>query len=214
LTRSFLQEYSEGMKAAPLTNTGNRGLVFRTLTLVSLALLLIIGTFFVSAWYFSKNKTVIQIQNRQVQNDKVVTKNQQITIDTSNLKVPEPQEVLADQSIASPKSAVEIVPGDSNKLRIFEVLVTNGAFSAQKIIVYENEIVRINFSTKDNTADLSIPEMSLKQTVGSGEVKILEFQAPSHGMYPFVCNSCLTNQGKTNGETETPGGILIVLPKT
>jgi heme/copper-type cytochrome/quinol oxidase subunit 2 len=196
------------MKRNLSAGSDNRGFLKTSLPYVLAAILLIVGTFIGSAWYFSKNTTVIQIQNRQIQNDKVVTKTQQITIDTSNLKVPEPETVLADHQVAIPLAAQDVLAGSPYKLRVFSIDAQKNGYSVQKIIVYENDIVRINLNAKDGTYDLIIPSLGIKsKEIASGST-LIEFQALTSGMYPFLCSSCQTNN------TQSPGGVIVVLPRT
>ena len=116
-------------------------------------------------------------------------------------RVPEPNE-RSDGKTAIPNAALEPVLGATNKMRIFTINASDSSLSEEKIIVYEGDIVRIQFSAHDDDwYDFSIPNLGIKQEVRRGENKIVEFQATSTGTFDFTCSKCKTK------------GKLVVVPK-
>lgn len=117
--------------------------------------------------------------------------------------VPEPNEKTVD-GIAVPQAVLGIAPGVSYQVRTFTVNAKNGSLSPDKIIVYEGDIVQINFSTVDDSYEFSIPSLGIRQKAQEGETRIIEFQAVSAGSFPFLCANC------DDGETK---GFLYVKPR-
>ncbi len=121
--------------------------------------------------------------------------------------VPEPNDKTADSGLAVPRSAQESSPGGKNKMRSFEILAEKTAFSINKIIVNQNDIVRIQFTALDKNYDLSFPALGISQKAQKGERKTVEFQAIADGTFVFSCLTC-------DGSKESTKGVLIVVPKS
>ena len=121
---------------------------------------------------------------------------------THNLpRVPEPND-RNSKGTAIPNATVEPVLGATGKMRIFTVTAQDSRLSHQQIVVYEGDIVRINFSAHDDDIyDFTIPNLGISQQARNGETKIVEFQATSIGSYDFICSKCKTK------------GTLVVVPK-
>lgn len=124
----------------------------------------------------------------------------------SSIHVPEPNEKTDQPGLAVPRSAQESFPGSKNKMRSFEILAEKTSFSINKIIVNQNDIVRIQFTALDKNYDLTLPALGISQKVQKGERKTVEFQAIADGTFDFSCRSC--------GGNNAMKGILIVVPKT
>src|SRR3989338_8145779 len=121
--------------------------------------------------------------------------------------IQEPNDKTADSGLAVPRSAQESSPGSKNKMRSFEILAEKTAFSINKIIVNQNDIVRIQFTALDKNYDLSFPTLGISQKAQKGERKTVEFQAIADGTFVFSCLSC-------DGSKESMKGVLIVVPKS
>jgi len=123
-------------------------------------------------------------------------------LELKRIKVPEPGEKPESVEVAIPKISVEAVPGVGSKFRSFNITADNDKYLPSKIIVNKNDIVHIDFTAKDKTYDLTIPDYSLSQTAAANEIKVIEFQAIKAGRFKFYCKTC---QAKVEG-------ILIVRP--
>ncbi len=123
-------------------------------------------------------------------------------LELKRIKVPEPGEKPESVEIAIPKVSVEAVPGVASKLRSFDITANNDEYLPSKIIVNKNDIVHIDFTAKDKTYDLTIPDYSMSQTAAADEIKVIEFQAVKAGKFKFYCKTC---QAKVEG-------ILVVRP--
>lgn len=124
-----------------------------------------------------------------------------------SIHVPEPNEKTGESGLAVPRSAQESFPGSKNKMRSFDITAEKTAFSINKIIVNQNDIVRIQFTALDKNYDLTLPALGISQKVQKGERKTVEFQAIADGTFVFSCLSC-------DGSKESMKGVLIVVPKT
>lgn len=117
-------------------------------------------------------------------------------------RVPEPNDRSFDKNIAVPQAAYVPATGATSKTRIFSVNAEDSSLSEEKIIVYEGDIVRIQFSASDDDwYDFIIPNLGIRQEARRGETKIVEFQTTSTGSFDFTCSKCKTK------------GTLVVVPK-
>lgn len=159
-----------------------------TLTIVVILLVIASAIFYL----FSKNPTSFTDLFKK-QQDKHIT----ITKDTH---VPEPGETASESGVAMPKAAQKMANDSKKKIRSFDVIADKNSFSVEKIIVYEDDVVKINFTAKDKTYDFSIPDFGIKQSAKKGETKLVEFQAVRVGSFIF--------------ESKPVQGAILVVPAT
>src|SRR3990170_1861910 len=151
--------------------------------LLVVVIFMLILTFIGSLFFFSrKPKTEISIELPAG-----ITPKPTIPKD---IKIPEPNESSSEKGLAIPLSSRDALDGSVSKYRTFNITAKNNAFSVNKIIVNQYDIVSIQFLSEDNTYDFTIPEYNVTQKTASGEIKKVEFQAVNDGYFKFVCLSC------------------------
>lgn len=121
--------------------------------------------------------------------------------------VPDLNEKVTEEGLAVPKTVQGTSSGSQMKIRSFDIIANKDIFSVKKIIVYQNDVIRIQFAALDKDYDFTIPAFSIYQKAQKGETKMLEFQAISDGTFTFSCDAC-------GGASKSMKGILIVVPKT
>lgn len=99
-----------------------------------------------------------------------------------------------------------VVPGSSNKIRLFNLIIRNYTLSSTKLAVNQGDVVNIRLTADDNKYDLTFTDFGVRQETEKGETKTLEFQAVSAGSYDFSCRSCLS-------VNPTAKGVLLVVPR-
>lgn len=109
---------------------------------------------------------------------------------TTYIHIPEPNESPTENGLAVPLASFKTLPGAESKVRTFEITAQKNAFSSQKIIVGEGDIVKIRFTALDNQYDLFFPALGVKTQAKKGETKFIEFQAVSSGSFEFLCETC------------------------
>jgi hypothetical protein len=124
-----------------------------------------------------------------------------------NVKVPEPGEKVAE-GVAPP---THVAPASDSPLsdakhRQFSIVAENDRYSPNEIIVRQMDVVTIDFSAKDKTYDLTIPDYGLKRVVEAGGAVKIQFQADQAGKFTFYCELCGGLKSKTTG-------TLIVVSK-
>ena len=128
---------------------------------------------------------------------------------TTDFPVPEPVDKPRDTKIAVPVAVFDYFPGSFNKYRTFSLKVEKDRLSHDKILVYQNDIVRLQIQAADKTFILTIPTLGIRQEIAAQETKTAEFQTTTLGSFPLLCENC--------PDPDKPLGALIVksisLPK-
>lgn len=134
-----------------------------------------------------------------------------VDMDTRNLKVPEPGEKPQDNTVGVP-SVIYPIKNTSAYIRGYNLMAENNSFNPQKIIVYQNDVVRIFVTAKDKAYDFGVPQFGISLgKINQGETKTVEFQATQPGAFIIKCSDCQS----ANKFSATPySSLLMVVPRS
>jgi len=125
------------------------------------------------------------------------------------VKVPQPGDIIPDELkdvVAVPEEVLgaQDSSGDGSSVGIYNIMAHGGKFKPSQIIIYYNDIVKINISALDSDYDFVLQGYNMKQTIKKGETKSIGFQALKEGRFLFYCDIC------GGPESEASGEIVVV----
>jgi heme/copper-type cytochrome/quinol oxidase subunit 2 len=80
---------------------------------------------------------------------------------------------------------VQAQEGDERK---FTVSAHKYAFNPTRIVVHQDDLVRVNFSTDDIPHSFTIDKYRIAKRVEPGKPIVFEFRADQPGRFPIYCN--------------------------
>ena len=91
--------------------------------------------------------------------------------------------------------------------RSFSVVASRYTFAPLRLEVFQDDVVRIEFSTSDIAHSMPIDDYRVAKRVGPGQTITFEFRAERPGTFPFYCDL------KAEDGCREMRGELIVRPR-
>lgn len=92
------------------------------------------------------------------------------------------------------------------KLRIFDIVIGNGKFIPDRIVVNQGDRVQFNIKTDEDAVDIESQQLNFSVKVTKGKTEFLSFSVPDAGVFQFSCRDFCPGGTRFWGE-------IIVLEK-